>query len=150
MADWLDVVATPFLLAALGWITVTDIRSHRIPDAVSLPLIGAGLALASMRSGGLPSDHLIGAAAAYLVFAAFGEAFYRLRGREGLGLGDAKLLAAAGAWLGWADLPLLVVMAAGGALLFGMVRAWSAKHQLAFGPWLAMAFAVLWLRFLVT
>jgi leader peptidase (prepilin peptidase)/N-methyltransferase len=54
--------------------------------------------------------------------AGVGEAYARLRGREGLGLGDAKLLAVAGAWLGWRALPVVVVIACGAGLGWAAVR----------------------------
>ena len=84
---------------------------------------------------------MIGAGAGYGVFAIMGAAHFRATGREGLGLGDAKLLGAAGAWLGWYDLPLLVALAALGALAFAALF----RHRrVAFGPWLAGAFWALW------
>jgi leader peptidase (prepilin peptidase)/N-methyltransferase len=67
-------------------------------------------------------DHLIGAAAGYLVLAGIAFAYARLRGREGLGLGDAKLLAVAGAWLGWRAVPIVVVIASAGGLAWAGVR----------------------------
>ena len=113
-------------------------------------LVRAGLAVQRGAPASLLTDSIIGAAAGYLVFAAIGAIFFRLRGQEGLGLGDAKLLAAAGAWLGWQMLPSVVLVAALGGLaqvaLAG--RLWpagAADRSLAFGPWLALAFFGLWL-----
>lgn len=143
------------LCAILLAISVIDMRTRRIPDILSLPLIGAGLVRAGLAvqhgaPASLLTDSIIGAAAGYLVFAAIGAIFFRLRGQEGLGLGDAKLLAAAGAWLGWQMLPSVVLVAALGGLaqvaLAG--RLWpagAADRSLAFGPWLAVAFFGLWL-----
>ncbi len=68
------------------------------------------------------ADHAIGAIAGYAVLAGVGWLYRRLRGREGLGLGDAKLLAVAGAWLGWAALPTVVVLACAGGLALAAVR----------------------------
>lgn len=138
------------LFATLLAILVIDLRHRRIPDLLSLPLIAAGLGLALIRvSGVTATDSVIGAAAGYLIFAAIGSAFFRLRGVEGLGLGDAKLLAAAGAWLGWQMLPAVVLLAALGGLAQVAVRAALARGapiapSLAFGPWLAAAFFLLW------
>ena len=140
-----DLLATPVLAAILALITRYDLRSHRIPDALSLPLLAAGLLLAWLRAGGLPWPELAGAAAGYGVFAAIGAVFYRLRGVDGLGLGDAKLLGAAGAWLGWEALPALVLIASLGALLAAKIAARDRDHRLAFGPWLSAAFLLLWL-----
>ena len=73
-----------------------------------------------------------------------------LRGREGLGAGDAKLLAAAGAWLGLAPLPWVVLLAAGAGLVVALVWALagtriSAGTAIPFGPWLALVMWLLWL-----
>jgi prepilin signal peptidase PulO-like enzyme (type II secretory pathway) len=143
---WLpDLWLTPFLFAVLVWLSWVDLREHRLPDAGTLPLLVLGLALAFGRQGGLPWAELIGAAAGFGLFWAIGAAYFRWRGQDGLGLGDAKLLAAAGAWLGWAALPGLVLAAAllglGAALVLGR----TADRPLAFGPALALAFAGLWL-----
>lgn len=143
------------LFAALVAISVVDIRTRRIPDFLSIPLICAGLIQAGLavQRGAAPTlltDSIIGAAAGYLVFAAIGAAFFRMRGQEGLGLGDAKLLAAAGAWLGWQILPAVVLIAALGGLAQMAVAGWlwparATDRSLAFGPWLALAFFSLWM-----
>lgn len=143
------------LLATLVAISVVDIRTRRIPDLLSIPLICAGLVQAVLAvQRGVPSvaltDSIIGATAGYLVFAAIGAAFFRMRGHEGLGLGDAKLLSAAGAWLGWQMLPSVVVIAALAGLAQAAVSgrlapAGAADRSLAFGPWLALAFFILWM-----
>ena len=76
--------------------------------------------------------------------------YRRVRGREGLGLGDAKLLAAAGAWLGWQALPSVVLIAAACGLALALATAlgggklgWTSR--IAFGPHLALAFWLVWL-----
>ncbi|MEO8241431.1 MAG: A24 family peptidase [bacterium] len=132
---------TVVLAGLLGWIVVVDFRDRRIPDAASLTLIGLGLALSGMASHIPLADRLIGAGAGFLLLWAIGEAFFRWRGVEGLGIGDAKLFASAGAWLGWQDLPVVLLMAAMMGLLFAvLVRG----RELAFGPWLAGAIALAW------
>jgi leader peptidase (prepilin peptidase) / N-methyltransferase len=146
VATWADLALTPLLVAVLALLARIDLRERRLPDRLTLPLLLAGLALAAWRVGGVPLDALIGAAAGFLVFWAVGDAHFRLRGVEGLGLGDAKLLAAAGAWLGWRPLPLLVLLAALLALLWALAA--QRRGPLAFGPWLAGAFFLLWLRHL--
>lgn len=135
-----------FLFAMLAAIAVVDLRTYRIPDRLSLPLTGGGLLWAAVAGPGPWTDHLIGAAAGYASLAGFGAVYFRLRGREGLGLGDAKLFAAAGAWLGWQALPLVLATAA----LAGLVFAFATSRRrpdarLAFGPWLALATWLVWL-----
>jgi leader peptidase (prepilin peptidase)/N-methyltransferase len=73
-----------------------------------------------------------------------------LRGREGIGMGDGKLLAAAGAWVSWQGLPSIIVLAAGASLLVALVQAGltrrSMMHQeFPFGPYLSLAFWLVWL-----
>lgn len=138
-----ELIASSVLGACLVWISIRDLHSLRIPDRASLPLLGMGVLLATLPGGIGLQTALIGTVAGYLSFAAIGEWFFRRTGQDGLGLGDAKLLAAAGAWLGWRDLPLLVAMAAIAALFYGLL---TRQHRLAFGPWLSAAFWLLWLR----
>ena len=132
------------MAAGLGlWLVVIaaiDLITLRIPDILTLPLVALGLVVAGF--GGLPilANHLIGAGVGFLILALFGEIFYRMRGIEGLGLGDAKLFAAAGAWLGWQALPMVLLVAASGGLVWALVRRQSG--ELAFGPWLALGFWV--------
>jgi leader peptidase (prepilin peptidase)/N-methyltransferase len=117
--------SVPALLLAgwtLGLLAVVDILAFRLPDILTAPLGLAGLVLAPRMLGDPLRDHLIGAAAGYLVLAGIAFAYARLRGREGLGLGDAKLLAVAGAWLGWRALPIVVVIASAGGLAWAGVR----------------------------
>ena len=143
-ADISSLVSTPALALALVMLARTDLREQRLPDRLTLPLVAMGLGLSAWRVEGVPFAQLIGASGGFLLFWALGEAHFRLRGAEGLGLGDAKLIAAAGAWLGWRDLPLLVLIAALGALAAVAVGRLP-KREIAFGPWLAMAFMLLWL-----
>ena len=136
------------IAALLGWwllaLALIDLRSWRLPDALTLPLIAAGIAAAAL--GMLPTVDLFhalaGAAVGYLALAGIGWAYRRLRGRDGLGLGDAKLLAAAGAWLGVESLPWLVLIAAvlGLALALARTQPVRAETAVPFGPPLALAF----------
>ena len=136
------------ITAVLGWwllaLALIDLRTWRLPDALTLPLIAAGLGAAALDL--LPAvrllHSLVGAAVGYLALAGVGWAYRRLRGRDGLGLGDAKLLAAAGAWLGAEALPWLVLTAAilGLALALTRARPVRAETAVPFGPPLALAF----------
>ena len=139
---------------ALGWTLLTlaiiDWRHYQLPDALTLPLIPAGLLVAWAIDPARLGAHLIGAAAGWLAFRALAWLYRRMRGREGLGGGDAKLLAAAGAWLGWPALPSVVLLAAGAALALALARAaggakLATTERIAFGPWLALAIWLVWL-----
>lgn len=141
-----SLVPSVVLAATLAAIAFIDARSRRIPDRLSLPLLACGLAWAWWEGATPWSSHLLGAAAGYASLAAFGEGYFRLRGREGLGLGDAKLFAAGGAWLGWATLPLVLLIGTIGALVYALVTGKAeARSEIAFGPWLALGIWVGWL-----
>ena len=136
MPDPFEWAATLYLAGVLGWICLTDLKTYRIPDTANLALVAGGLLWHAFAA-----EHLLGALLGYAVFAALGEGYFRLRGEEGLGLGDAKLLAGAGAWVGPYALPVLVAIAATSALLYAVVMR---QRRLAFGPWIALAFWLSW------
>ncbi len=135
-------LATVWLALMLGWICLVDIRHFRIPDAASLGLVVSGIALSIVSPVVTPALAVIGASVGYGTFAALGAAFYHHTGKDGLGLGDAKLLGAAGAWLGLYDLPVLVSVSALSALVFALI---TGLRKIAFGPWLAGAFWIIWM-----
>lgn len=138
---------TTLLAALLGWIllfaALVDFRTFLLPDVVTIGLIPAGLAV-SYALGGL--DEFVwaaaGAAAGYLILTVIALLYRMLRGREGLGMGDAKLLAAGGAWCGLLALPWIVAIGAG-LTLFGVAIAsvfgtkLTRDLALPFGPGLA-------------
>ena len=90
------------LYAAAGLLAIAliDLRTFRIPDWLSLPLIVAGLARTGLLDPERLPAHVLGAAAGYATLGLLGAAYFRWRGRDGLGLGDAKLFAGLGALLG--------------------------------------------------
>ncbi|MEQ8936594.1 MAG: prepilin peptidase [Amphiplicatus sp.] len=111
----------PALFAAIFFwcliaLAVIDFETGYLPDAIVLPLIAAGLIANIGDRFVFFIDAAIGAAAGYLVFALVRLAYAAARGREGLGQGDAKLLAAIGAWVGWQGLPAVIFIAAAGSL----------------------------------
>jgi leader peptidase (prepilin peptidase) / N-methyltransferase len=95
-------------------------------------------------------DHVIGALVGFAVFFAVAVAYRRIRGRDGLGHGDVKLFAAAGAWITWAGLPTIVLWAAFSAFLtlaFSMVagRRLDPEQPFPFGPYLCLGLWLTWL-----
>jgi leader peptidase (prepilin peptidase) / N-methyltransferase len=139
----------------LGWALLTltwiDLEHFLLPDVVTLPLLVAGLALTYLKQPAALADHCVATALAYLSFQALAFGYRRLRGRDGLGGGDAKLLAAAGAWCGLAPLPFIVLgsaltglLAALGLALTG--RAVTSRTAIPFGPCIALAFWLAWLH----
>lgn len=143
---WLDCLLGWWLLA-LAWI---DLRSWLLPDALTLPLVLAGLAAALLFDPASLFARALGAALGYLGLCAVAWIYRRLRGRDGLGGGDTKLLAAAGAWLGVMALPQVILGAALGALAAALMLRLAGIRlglgsALPFGPFLALAFWLLWL-----
>ena len=139
--------ALGWALLALAWI---DLEHFILPDALTLPLIVAGVALAAPDGPGALIDRSAGAILGYVGFSVLRWLFLKLRGREGLGQGDAKLLAVAGAWLGWGALDSVILLAAVlglGAAMLARVRGADIGRgtKLPFGPPLATAIFVLWL-----
>jgi len=134
-------------LLALGWI---DVEWFLLPDVLTLPLLLAGLGVAVLS---VPDDvfwHALGAVCGYLGLRGMALVYRALRGREGLGRGDAKLLAAAGAWLGLAALPSVVLLAALAGLAVAASaaaagRAIQATTALPFGAFLAASIWLAWL-----
>ncbi len=139
----------------LGWtlltLAVIDFREFLLPDALTLPLIPVGLLVAYFLDPLLILHHVIGAAGGYLFLVIVEFAYKSLRKREGLGRGDAKLFAAAGAWLGWEALPTVLFLAAASALIyvlfnsFKTAKAISSGTKLSFGPFLALGTWILWI-----
>ncbi|PUE19721.1 prepilin peptidase [Limnohabitans sp. MMS-10A-160] len=130
--------------SALVALAAIDADTHLLPDAITQPLVWAGLLAASGHlSGQTLSDALWGAVAGYLFLWTVYWLFKLLTGKEGMGQGDFKLLAALGAWLGWPALVSLVLIASLTGLAGGLVL--RARHRLSedgyipFGPFLALA-----------
>jgi leader peptidase (prepilin peptidase)/N-methyltransferase len=143
---WLDCLLGWWLLA-LGWI---DLRSWLLPDVLTLPLIIVGLAVTVALDPDQLTQHAVGAALGFLGLAAIAALYRALRGREGLGGGDAKLLASSGAWLGTAALPPVILLAALSALAAaGCLRLAGIRlgrySALPFGPFLAFSTWAFWL-----
>lgn len=147
-AAWLigATLVLGWALLALAWI---DHRHLVLPNVLTLPLIPAGLLVAWAVSPESLPHHLLGAVLGYAGLTAVAALYRRARGRAGLGAGDAKLFAAAGAWLSWEALPSVLLIA--GALGLVLALAGSAGRRLTadtavpFGPALAGAFWFVWL-----
>ncbi|MBY0562965.1 MAG: A24 family peptidase [Hyphomonadaceae bacterium] len=142
-------LATFVLLALLFTISVIDLRTLRIPDVLNALLALAGLGAAWVLNRSVP-DSLIGVAAGYGAMWALSAAYRALRGRDGLGMGDAKLLAGAGAWVGWMGLPFVVLIASALGVAYAAARRLAGRETaatdaLAFGPFLSIGVFAVWL-----
>ncbi|HJV69033.1 A24 family peptidase [Ideonella sp.] len=133
---WCAVLAVLVALAAIDWDTTL------LPDALTLPLLWAGLGAAALDWTPLKlSDALWGAVAGYLSLWSIYWLFKKATGKEGMGFGDFKLLSALGAWLGWQAILPIVLMASviGAAVGIGMKLSGSLREgrYVPFGPFLA-------------
>ena len=137
--------AACLLIWSLIALTFIDFDTQLLPDSITLPLLWSGL-LANVV-GFVPGvslrDAVVGAIAGYVALWTIYWLFKLVRGKEGMGYGDFKLLAALGAWLGWQMLPLIVLLSSfvGAIIGIGLVVFRGRDHQipLAFGPYLAIA-----------
>ena len=142
-------LAACVLLWPLIALTFIDFDTQLLPDNITLPLLWGGLIanVAGLSPAGANlRDAVIGAVAGYLALWSVYWIFKLVRGKEGMGYGDFKLLAALGAWLGWQMLPLIVLLSSviGAAVGIALVVFKGRDHQipLAFGPYLAIAGAI--------
>lgn len=124
-------------------LTFIDIDTFFLPDSITLPLLWLGLLLnLGATYAALPAA-VIGAAAGYLSLWSVYWAFKWATGKEGMGYGDFKLLSAIGAWLGWAQLPLVILLSslAGAAIGITMIvfAGRDRARPMPFGPYLAIA-----------
>jgi leader peptidase (prepilin peptidase)/N-methyltransferase len=138
----------------LGWtllgLAVIDVRLFLLPDFLTLPLLVAGLAAAALLEPEGLRDHAVGAAAGFAFVVVVRQAYWLLRRREGIGLGDAKLLAAAGAWVSWESLPSVLLIATLAALASSLLRRdrggkISLTDRVPFGAALCFGTWVVWL-----
>ena len=141
LLDWVRIC----LIVVLLYLAYFDLRTFRLPDVITLPLILLGLSFNGLSKQGFISfqDAILGAILGY-TFLWLTNLLYRLaKKQDGIGMGDAKLLAALGAWLGWFTLPSLLLVASLTGLIGGVVWLQLNKqnHRAAFpfGPFLAIA-----------
>lgn len=140
--------------AILGWwlflLAALDVEHQWLPDRLTLPLIAAGLPVAWAGIGPPLPDRLIGAFVGFAALALIAAAYKAVRGREGLGGGDPKMLAAIGAWLGWPLLPFVLLGA--GLIGFAVIilshlrgHRVQATDRLPLGTLMALAAWPIWL-----
>jgi leader peptidase (prepilin peptidase)/N-methyltransferase len=136
--------------AGLLLIAVVDAEHFWLPNLFTLPLGAAGLVVSAVFGPGRFVDHVIGAAVGFFALAGLAALYRRLRGREGLGGGDARLLAAIGAWVGWAGLPTVLVWGSAAGLSWVVARAAARRalrwdEAMPYGVCLALGAWLTWL-----
>ncbi len=135
---------------ALVAISLIDADHQIIPDSIVIPLMWAGLIMSLFHplAGAdtlfiAPQDAIVGAVAGYLSLWSVYQLFKLITGKEGMGYGDFKLLAALGAWLGWQALPTIILMSAVVGAIIGIAmivfRGRDRQIPIPFGPYLAAA-----------
>lgn len=144
------VLAALLLTWSLVALIFIDLDKMLLPDQITLPLLWGGL-LFNLLGGFVPLvDAVIGTMAGYLVLWSLYWSFKLLTGKEGMGYGDFKLLAALGAWLGWQALPIILLLSSLVGAVIGITLIALRKHHqgnpIPFGPYLAIAgwIALLW------
>ncbi|BEE10935.1 prepilin peptidase [Aeromonas dhakensis] len=144
------LLAALLLTWVLAALTFIDLDKMLLPDQLTLPLLWGGL-LFNLAGGFVPlADAVIGAMAGYLVLWSLYWAFKLFTGKEGMGYGDFKLLAALGAWLGWQALPIVLLLSSLVGAIIGISLILLRNHHqgkpIPFGPYLAIAgwIALLW------
>ena len=153
----IEAAAAMLLSWSLIALTMIDFDHQLLPDSITLPLLWLGIGM-SLFHGSVsanvlfvsPSDSIIGAIAGYALLRGVYQIFKFATGKEGMGFGDFKLLAALGAWLGWKLLPLIIMLSAivGAAVGIGLMvfRRHGRDIPIAYGPYLAAAgwVALMW------
>lgn len=140
--------ATPLLFGAvmltlaLIVLTFIDLDTQLLPDDITLPLLWLGLLLNIGHTFTDLQSAVIGAMAGYLLLWSIYWLFKLITGKEGMGYGDFKLLAALGAWFGWQLLPAVLLLASVSGSVIGISMIAFAKHgrqvPIPFGPYLAL------------
>lgn len=154
---WASTETTGVALIAscvLGWLLLAlaliDARAYVLPNALTLPLFVSGLAVSFLIERAHITDHLVGAIIGFLFFILVATLYRAIRKQEGLGMGDAKLLAGLGAWVGWQGLAGTILYASALGCLFvlsriAMGRPMQLGDKIPFGIFLAAGGWFVWL-----
>jgi len=134
-----------FLILIMVYLAYIDFRTLRLPNVITLPLIAAGIFFNSLSNLQFISlqQSILGALLGYLSLWSLNRLYYYLKNQDGIGMGDAKLLAGLGAWLGLSALPgiLLIASITGtlGGLLWLKLHKHNVRSAFPFGPFLIFA-----------
>jgi leader peptidase (prepilin peptidase) / N-methyltransferase len=146
----LTALAAFAFCAAMLTLALIDFDTQLLPDDITLPLLWAGLLVNVWGVFASLPEAVIGAVAGYLSLWSVYWGFKLLTGKEGMGYGDFKLLAAIGAWLGWQSLPLVILLSSVAGAVIGIALIVAARMgrsvPMPFGPYLVIAgmVALLW------
>jgi leader peptidase (prepilin peptidase)/N-methyltransferase len=154
---WLATPAHVFAVTCIyGWLLLTlsviDIRTLRLPNALTAALLLAGLGTAQLLYPERLVEHLLGAVIGLVSLLTVELVYRHVRKRDGLGRGDSKLLGAIGAWIGPAGLPWCIFVAATAAIIWVLIIGWIRRRPVAsdtaipFGPFLAAGGWAVWVN----
>lgn len=142
----IDLAAALCLLAALVAITFIDLDHRIIPNEISLPGVPVGFVFGALRSSVGPVDSALGVLAGGGVLFAIAYGYEKIRKREGMGMGDVKLLAMIGGFLGWRGVLVTMLVASLTGSIVGIAAMVRSGHGLRlaipFGPFLALGATV--------
>jgi len=132
-----------FFTWALIALTMIDAKTQLLPDNITMPLLWLGILINTSNMYTDIESSVFGAVAGYLILWSIYKVFKRLTGKEGMGYGDFKLLAALGAWMGWMMLPQIIILSSLVGAVIGIAMIVIKKHgrdvPIPFGPYLAIA-----------
>jgi len=141
-SGWMGLSSLLFLYALIA-LTFIDLDTQLLPDDITLPLLWAGLLLNVNHTFVPLHEAVLGAAAGYLALWSIYWLFKLVTGKEGMGYGDFKLLAALGAWMGWTMLPIIILLSSLVGAVVGIclivLRRHGRNQPIPFGPYLAGA-----------
>ncbi|MFC3052768.1 prepilin peptidase [Kordiimonas pumila] len=145
-ARWAESASLYLILWVLA---VSDWHTYRLPNVWNAILVISGLILHYLSDPASFSYYYIGAIAGFGSLALLSIAYYYVRGRHGLGMGDAKFMAGSGAWVGWPVLPQVFLLASCAALIFAMIQklrgqSVTMQSRLPFGPFLCLSTWLVW------
>lgn len=139
----------------LGWallaLAIIDLRTYLLPDRLNLGVFLLGTAMVTLYRQDVWAWHLAGAIAGYGLLWLVEKAYRHLRGFDGLGRGDAKMLGAIGMWVGLERLPPVLLIASLSGIVTALAlsvlkqKSVSGQSMIAFGPWIALAGYIVWL-----
>jgi leader peptidase (prepilin peptidase) / N-methyltransferase len=139
---WLTLALLVFTWVLIA-LTMIDVDHQLLPDDLTLPLLWLGLLINSQGALVPLQDAVLGAIGGYMVLWSVYWAFKLLTGKEGMGYGDFKLLAALGAWMGWQSLPLVILLSSLVGAVIGvsliLFKGRGRDVPIPFGPYLASA-----------
>lgn len=139
----LPTIAGIVITWCLVALTMIDFDHQLLPDSITLPLMWLGLLASLIPVFVTPVDAIVGAAAGYLSLWAVYQIFRLITGKEGMGYGDFKLLAALGAWFGWQMLPIIILLSSLVGAVVGisliLFKGQGREVPIPFGPYLAAA-----------